>query len=116
MYLYTFDGNPVKENGGLIEEETGKVGMKIERHEERVKVDIVITQGYDITLGFSWLTEHNLTIDYSNRSMRFDNCMHNGKKDAKIKLEEISLKAISIHYHRNPNSVVLAMVDLKEAK
>jgi hypothetical protein len=48
--------------------------------------------------------------------MRFDNYIHDRKKDAKIKLEEISLKAISIYYHRNPDSIVLAMVDLKETK
>jgi hypothetical protein len=116
VYLYTFDGSPVKENGDMIEEETGKVGMKIGRHEERVKFDIVTTQGYDITLRLPWLTEHNPTIDYSDRSMRFDNCMHDGRKDVKVKLEEISLKAISMHYHRNPNSVVLAMVNLEEIK
>jgi gag-polyprotein putative aspartyl protease len=51
VYLYTFDGNPVKENGDMIEEETGKIGIKIGRHEKRVKFDIVTTQGYDITLG-----------------------------------------------------------------
>jgi hypothetical protein len=116
VYLYTFDGSPVKENGGMIEEETGKVGMKIGRHEERVKFDIVTTQGYDITLGLPWLTEHNPTIDYSDRSMRFDNCIHDGRRDAKVELEEISLKAMSMHYHRNPDSVVLAMVDLEETK
>jgi hypothetical protein len=41
--LYTFDGSPVKENGGMIEKETGKVNMEIGRYEERVKLDIVIT-------------------------------------------------------------------------
>jgi gag-polyprotein putative aspartyl protease len=51
MYLYTFDGNPVKENGNMIEKEIGKIGMKIGRYEKRVKFDIVTTQGYDITLG-----------------------------------------------------------------
>jgi gag-polyprotein putative aspartyl protease len=51
VYLYIFDGSPVKENGGMIEKETGKVKIKIGRYEKRVKFDIVITQGYDITLG-----------------------------------------------------------------
>jgi gag-polyprotein putative aspartyl protease len=51
IYLYTFDGSPVKENNGMIEKETGKISLKIGRHEERIKFDIVITQGYDITLG-----------------------------------------------------------------
>jgi hypothetical protein len=50
VYLYTFDGSPVKKNGGMIEEETGKVGMRIGKYEKRVKFDIVTTQGYDITL------------------------------------------------------------------
>jgi hypothetical protein len=66
VYLYTFDGSPVKENNGMIEKETGKIGLKIGRHEKRVKFDIITTQGYDIILGFSWLTEHNPTIDYSD--------------------------------------------------
>jgi hypothetical protein len=52
VYLYTFDGSPVKENNGTIREETGEVGLKIGRYEKRVKFDIIITQGYDITLGF----------------------------------------------------------------
>jgi hypothetical protein len=53
VYLYTFDGSPVKENNGIIEEETGKINLKIGRHEKRVKFDIVTTQGYDIILGLS---------------------------------------------------------------
>jgi hypothetical protein len=100
----------------MIEEEIEKVRMKIGRHEKRVKFNIVTTQGYDITLGLPWLTEHNLIIDYSDRFMRFDNCMHDGKRDVKIEFEEISLKAIFMHYHRNPDSVVLAIVDLEEIK
>jgi hypothetical protein len=52
VYLYTFDKSSVKENGNMIEEETGKIGIKIGRHEKRIKFDIVTTQGYDITLGF----------------------------------------------------------------
>ena len=112
MYLYTFDGSPVKENNGTIKEETGEIGLKIGRHEERVKFDIIITQGYDITLGFSWLITHNLTIDYTDRSMRFDNCIHNGRRNSKVELKEIFLKAIFMHYYRDPDSVVLAMVDL----
>ena len=51
MYLYTFDRSPVKENNGMIEEETGEVNLKIRRHEERIRFDIITTQGYDITLG-----------------------------------------------------------------
>jgi hypothetical protein len=51
VYLYIFDGSPVKENGSIIEEKTGKVGMKIGKYEKKVKFDIVITQGYDIILG-----------------------------------------------------------------
>src|SRR5450755_3522824 len=51
VYFYTFDGSPVKENNGMIEEKTGKINLKIGRHEERIKFDIVTTQGYDITLG-----------------------------------------------------------------
>jgi gag-polyprotein putative aspartyl protease len=116
VYLYTFDGSPVKENNGMIEEETGKISLKIGRYEERVKFDIVTTQGYDITLGFPWLSEHNFIIDYSDRSMRFDNCMHDGKRNAKVKLKEISLKAMFMQYHRDPDSVVLAMVNLEEIK
>ena len=100
----------------MIEEETGKISLKIGRHEKRVKFDIITTQGYDITLGFPWLAEHNPTIDYSDRLMRFDNCMHDGKRNAKVELEEISLKAMSMHYHKNPDSVVLAMVDMEKTK
>src|SRR5450755_4999205 len=100
----------------MIEEEIGKVSLRVGRHEERVKFDIVTTQGYDITLGFPWLSEHNLTIDYSDRLMRFDNCMHDERRDAKVELEEISLKAMFMHYHRNPDSVILAMVDMEDIK
>jgi hypothetical protein len=50
VYLYIFDGNPVKENNGTIRKETGKVSLKIGKHKERVKFDIITTQGYDITL------------------------------------------------------------------
>jgi hypothetical protein len=116
VYLYTFDGSPVKENNGMIEEETGEVSLKIGRHEERTKFDIITTQGYDITLGLPWLTEHNPTIDYTNRAMQFDNCMHDGRRNPKIELEEISLKAMSMHYHKDPDSVVLAMVSLENTK
>jgi hypothetical protein len=52
VYFYTFDGSPVKENDGTIREETGEVSLKIGRYEERIKFDIIITQGYDIILGF----------------------------------------------------------------
>jgi hypothetical protein len=52
VYLYTFDGSPVKENNGMIEKEMGKISLKIRKHEKRVKFDIVTTQGYDIILGF----------------------------------------------------------------
>ena len=48
--------------------------------------------------------------------MRFDNCMHDGKRNTKVKLKEISLKAMSMQYHRDPDSVVLAIVDIKETK
>jgi hypothetical protein len=51
VYFYTFDGSPVKENGGTIREETGEVSLKIGRHEKRIKFDIIITQGYDVILG-----------------------------------------------------------------
>jgi hypothetical protein len=116
VYLYTFDGNPVKENNGMIEEETGKISLKIGKHEERVKFDIVTTQGYDIILGFPWLSEHNFIIDYSDRLMRFDNCMHDGRKNAKVEFKEISLKAMFMQYYRDPDSVVLAMIDMKDIK
>jgi hypothetical protein len=66
VYLYTFDGSPVKENNGTIKEETGKVSLKIGKHEKRVKFDIIITQGYDIILGLQWLITHNPTIDYTD--------------------------------------------------
>ena len=42
--------------------------------------------------------------------------MHDGKRNPKIELKEISLKAMFMHYHKDPNSVVLAMVDLEETK
>ena len=116
MYLYIFDGSFVKENGSIIEEETGRIGMKIGRYEKRVKFDIIITQGYDIILGFSWLTEYNPIIDYSDRLMRFDNCMHDGRRNIKIELKEIELKAMFMYYHRDPNSVVLAIVNLEKTK
>ena len=112
VYLYTFDGSPVKENNGTIREETGEVSLKIGKYEERVKFDIIITQGYDITLGFPWLITHNPTIDYTDRSMRFDNCMHDGRKNPKVELEEISLKVIFMYYYRDPDSVILAIVNL----
>jgi hypothetical protein len=112
VYLYTFNGNSIKENGGTIKEETGKVGLKIRRHKKRVKFDIIITQGYDVILRLPWLITHNLTIDYTDRSIRFDNCIHDGKRNPKIELEEISFKVIFMHYHRDPDSVILAMVDL----
>jgi hypothetical protein len=114
VYLYTFDGNPVKENSGTIREETGKINLKIGKYEKRVKFDIIITQGYDIILGFPWLITHNLIIDYTDRFMRFDNCMHNKQKNPKIELEEIFLKVIFMHYHRDPDSVILAMIDLNK--
>jgi hypothetical protein len=116
VYLYTFDGSPVKENNGTIKEETEKIGLKIGRHEKRIKFDIITTQGYDITLGLPWLTTHNPTIDYTDRSMRFDNYMHDGRKNPKIEFEKISLKAISMHYYRDPDSIILAMVDLDKKK
>jgi hypothetical protein len=116
VYLYTFNGSPVKENDGTIREETGEVSLKIGKHKERVKFDIIITQGYDITLGFSWLITHNLTIDYTDRSMRFDNCMHNGRKNPKVEFEKISFKIIFMHYHRDPDSIVLAIIDLDKKK
>jgi hypothetical protein len=116
VYLYTFDGSPVKENNGTIREETGKVSLKIGKHEKRVKFDIIITQGYDITLRLPWLITHNLTIDYTDRSMRFDNCMHDGRRNLKIELENFFLKAIFMHYHRDPDSVILAMVNLDKKK
>jgi hypothetical protein len=53
VYLSTFDGSLVKENGGTIREKIGKIGLKIGKYEKKVKFDIIITQGYDITLGFS---------------------------------------------------------------
>jgi hypothetical protein len=112
VYLYTFDGSPVKENGGTIREETGEIGLKIGRYKKRIKFDIITTQRYDITLGFPWLTIYNPTIDYTDRFMRFDNCMHDGRKNPKIELEEIFLKVIFMYYHRDPDSVVLAMIDL----
>jgi hypothetical protein len=52
VYLYTFDGSPVKENNGTIREEIGEISLKIGKYEKRVKFDIIITQGYDIILGF----------------------------------------------------------------
>ena len=100
----------------MIEKKTEKVSLKIGRHEERIKFDIITTQRYDITLRFPWLTEHNPTIDYTNRAIQFDNCIHDGRRNPKIKLEEIFLKAMSMHYHKNPDSVILAMVDLEETK
>jgi hypothetical protein len=51
VYLYTFDGSPVKENDGTIREETGEVSLKIERYKERVKFDIITIQRSDIILG-----------------------------------------------------------------
>ena len=53
VYLYTFDGSSVKENGGTIRKETGKVSLKIGRHEKKIKFDIITTQGYDVILGLS---------------------------------------------------------------
>jgi hypothetical protein len=116
VYLYTFDGSSVKENNGTIREETGEIGLKIGRYEKRVKFDIITIQGYDIILGLPWLITHNLTINYTDRFMRFDNCMHDGRRNPKIELKEISLKIIFMHYHRDPDSVVLVMVNLDKKK
>jgi hypothetical protein len=112
VYLYTFDRSLVKENNGTIKEETREVSLKIGKYEERIKFDIITTQGYDVTLGFPWLTTHNLTIDYADRFMRFDNCMHDKRRNLKVEFKEISFKAMSMHYYRDPDSVILAMVDL----
>jgi hypothetical protein len=116
VYLYTFDGSPVKENNGTIKEEIGEISLKIGRYEKRVKFDIITIQGYDIILGFPWLITHNLTIDYTDRFMRFDNCMHDGRRNSKVELKEISLKVMFIYYYRDPDSVILAMIDLDKKK
>jgi hypothetical protein len=42
--------------------------------------------------------------------------MHDEKKNAKVELKEISLKAISMHYYKDPDSVILAIVDLDKIK
>ena len=42
--------------------------------------------------------------------------MHDEKRNVKVKLKEISLKAIFMQYYRDPDSVVLAMIDMKDIK
>jgi hypothetical protein len=55
-------------------------------------------------------------IDYADRSMRFDNYIYNGRKNPKVELKEIFLKVIFMYYYRDPDSVVLIMINLDKKK
>jgi len=49
-----------------------EVSMHISSHRELATFQVANPQNYEVTLGMSWLREHNPTIDWNDKRMRFN--------------------------------------------
>ena len=59
--LLTVDGSAL--NGGKVTDEV-QVTLRIDRHEERIRLDVIDLASYDIILGIPWLRKWNPHIDW----------------------------------------------------
>jgi hypothetical protein len=75
-----------------------------------LNLDITKTSTYDVIFGLSWLKKHNPRISYRKEVIKFENC----ECQPKLKIQKISLKAITVFYKKDLNSVILAMVSIKK--
>ena len=61
--LQNFDGSPVESNGGILDQQTGRIPLRMGRHQEMVQFDVTTTPGSDVVLGLPWLQGANPTIN-----------------------------------------------------
>jgi hypothetical protein len=71
-----------------------------------LNLDITEIAAYDITFELSWLKKHDPDISYRKAIIKF----RNYKCILKVEIQEISLKAITVFYRRDPNSVIFVIV------
>ena len=107
--LYTFDDLPTRENEGLVTDQTTALKVRVGTHEETMQFDITKTSSYDATFGLPWLEKHEPTIAYRNKTIRFDKCEC---KQSGVEICELSLKAMSAFYRRDPDSVLFALIEV----
>jgi hypothetical protein len=85
------------------------VFISIGKYQEQLNLDITETAAYDATFGLSWLKRYDPNISYREITIKF----RNYKCIPKMEIQEIFLKAIAAFYRRDLNSVVLAIIFMK---
>jgi hypothetical protein len=86
----------VAENGGTVVKKIIPISVDIQGHWERVNFNIIKISTYDAVLGLLWLEKHNLTINYKDRTMVFND--YNYKLIKNTDIEEVSVRAINAYF------------------
>jgi len=69
--LQNFDETLMKYNNELIDQETQLLHLRLERHWEKLRLDVTKQSGSDIVLDISWLRTINSMIDWINETIAF---------------------------------------------
>jgi hypothetical protein len=75
-----------------------------------LNLDVIETSTYNITFGLPWLKKHDPKISYKKEVIKFENCDCQPKSE----IQEISLKAITAFYKKDPNSVILTIISIEK--
>jgi hypothetical protein len=84
------------ENGKRVAKETIPITIDILGHLKRINFDVTRISTYDAVLELLWLEKHNLTINYRNRTMTFNNCSCTPKADTNIR--EMLIRVMNAYY------------------
>jgi len=71
MYIRNVDGLLNKE--GLIEH-TVEVNIYYQEHRERMEIDVIGGQKWQVILGMLWLARHNPKIDWKTEKVKMTRC------------------------------------------
>jgi len=85
IYVRNMDGSFNKE--GLIEY-TVEVNIYYQGHRERMEIDVIVGQKWNIILEMPWLAHHNPEIDWRTRKVKMTRCPEECGKQWRPKQEK----------------------------
>ena len=57
-----------------VDSETMPLPLRIQQHDEEIVLDVIPMARHDIVLGAPWLEQHNPSIDWKKRVLKFERC------------------------------------------
>ena len=72
--LFTVDGKPITGGHSIVRQETSRLRMYIEGHEEVISFDLIPLGSHKVILGMPWLKDHNPEINWITGQVNFGRC------------------------------------------